>query len=57
MALVSNVMKRKQFLIDLEDYNNESYYNSFQKKIAKSINELKNFINNIEDSRIMDYYY
>ncbi|WP_342217895.1 hypothetical protein [Spiroplasma endosymbiont of Amphimallon solstitiale] len=57
VALVSNVMKRKQFLIDLEDYNNESYYNSFQKKIAKRINELKNFIINIDDSKIMDYYY
>ncbi|MBP1526979.1 hypothetical protein [Spiroplasma endosymbiont of Dactylopius coccus] len=57
VVLVSNVMKRKQFLIDLEDYNNENYYNSFQKKLSKSINELKNFINNIEDSKIMNYYY
>lgn len=50
-------MEKKQFLVDLEDYNDENYVHSFQKNLAQSIDRLKNFIKNIDDSKIMDYYY
>ncbi len=57
VALIRSFTKRKQFLIDLEDYHDENYINSFQKNLEKSIHQLSKFISNIEDCKIIDYYY